>query len=238
MFSFYKKPISNLTPYRDISIDDLFLIIKNDYFKKETGKARSLYKINKNQYRQFKATAFNYVTFAGSFSKRDSKSLKTLSGLMCLDVDHTHLLTALKKHLINDEFLKPVLIFTSPSGDGLKVVIHNPNPDTDYKKSYELVRSYFFTMYGRKLDSTSDIARACFICHDPDVWVRNYLIPHEQYINGLHIEEGNIICAEGYPATWDITSPYLEERTKNVLKMILINPDIFYAIKKLDLKIL
>ncbi len=64
------------------------------------------------------------IVFAGLFNKRNSNGLKTHSGLMCFDFDNYPSKEELEKQR---EILKQnkhvVLLFTSPSGNGLKAVV-------------------------------------------------------------------------------------------------------------------
>jgi hypothetical protein len=173
MFSYFKKPITNKTPYKDILLQDLFKAITGNYFRKTTEKARELKSINEDLYKRYKISNFDYVTFAGTFSERKIDGIKTLSGLMCLDVDHEYFPDVLKRYLIQERFLNPQLIFRSPGGDGLKIIISNPQPELKYSDSYSKVNEYFWKKYARRIDNTSDVSRACFVCYDPDAWIKD-----------------------------------------------------------------
>jgi len=66
--------------------------------------------------------------------------------------------------------------FTSPSGDGLKLLFRLSQPCSDYamfSAFYKLFASRFAETEGLvgALDSvTSDVTRACFLSHDPHAW--------------------------------------------------------------------
>ena len=115
------------------------------------------------------------MTFAGTFTKREKDNLKNLSGYMCLDLDHITNLKAKKKKFIADPLLKVQMMFVSPGGDGLKVIIQNPHNTGNYSSDYKQVEKYIFERYGLKIDKTSDVARACFLCYDQGVWIADYL---------------------------------------------------------------
>jgi len=225
MFSYYKSPIKNKIPYKAIGLSDIYNAITSNVYKEKTKKGRELLKSEgKEAYRAFKAQAFDYVTFSGTFTQRHTKHLISHSGLICLDIDHQHNLSALKRNIIKEPFLETQLIFTSPSNDGLKVVVNNPFPEEAFSTSFNKVKQYFEKRYGRAVDSTPDVARACFVCYDPDAWMKGGIIPREEYLNGLSLGYNPItkspeLMHEGYPAIWDETAPYLENKTKQLLRI-------------------
>ena len=45
------------------------------------------------------------------------------SGLMCLDFDHIENMEEVKQQILNHEYFDTELLFTSPSGNGLKWII-------------------------------------------------------------------------------------------------------------------
>lgn len=114
------------------------------------------------------------IIFAGEFTERNRKGLKKHSGLMVLDFDKYPDMDSLKKH---QEILKQnkhlVLLFISPSGDGLKAVVRVPdtlNEETHprYFKAFQRVFKYdYFDI------SNSNVDRVCFESFDPNIYV-NY----------------------------------------------------------------
>ena len=57
------------------------------------------------------------------FSKRNDDSLIEHSSLLTIDFDHLENLEELKQQLLNDEYFETEMLFTSPSGEGLKWII-------------------------------------------------------------------------------------------------------------------
>ena len=167
-FSFFVAPITNNLPSNIISLKECYNLIKSRY-QKETNYLRSL---SQADYKKEKGRILDYVTFAGRFGKRKTASLTELSGYMCLDFDHLNNLAAKKRKLIDDPFLIVQLVFVSPSGDGLKVIVDNPYNSGEYSTDYKKVERYIWRRYGLQIDKTSDVVRACFLCNDPDVWIR------------------------------------------------------------------
>jgi len=168
-FSFFKAPITNIDPAGNVTLKDVYRFLKND-FVRETHQLRSITDPTKS--RAFKAANFNYVTFSGSFSKRNDKHLIAHSGLLCLDFDHLSNIADIKQLLLKDSYFETELLFTSPSGDGLKWVISidiNRAPHRDY---FMAVSNYLEKIYSLKPDpSGKDISRACFLPHDPEVYL-------------------------------------------------------------------
>lgn len=152
-FSFFKAPITNLSPYKHITLVDAYNYITGRFAKKRTEVLRSLRSrrtsSGDNFYAQktartYKATYFDYCTFSGTFFNRNDKALIKHSGLLCLDFDHIGTpcavstnsekssknekndngkLEEIRSHLLQDKYFKTQLLFRSPSGDGLKWVI-------------------------------------------------------------------------------------------------------------------
>ena len=95
--------------------------MKGSKFQSITQKLRAI--SDKTEARKFKAFQFDYVTFSGVFTSRGDKNLKAHSGLMVIDFDHLQEPDKLKERLLNDQYFETELLFTSPSGDGLKWIV-------------------------------------------------------------------------------------------------------------------
>ena len=174
-FSFFKAPITNTKPYKSITVRDAYNYIVGHYAKDQTATLRSL--SDKKRARIYKAANFAYATFCGEFESRSNDALKTPSGLICIDFDHIKQLEELFSDLLNDEYFTTVLLFRSPSGDGLKWVIEIPPTDQIHSEFFKAIENYILRTYNVKVDgSGKDISRACFLPHDPDAFINeNYL---------------------------------------------------------------
>lgn len=170
-FSFFRPPITNNFPSQEITLPQLARIISGTKYKAVTDSIRVL-KMQQleSAAKKIKSKKLPYVTFAGVFTARKNDAVVTLSGLMCFDFDHINNPERLKQRLTRDDNV--VMMFTSPSGDGLKVIYIDPLEEDDYKSQYEVLKEYFKKEYRIDADKTSDISRACFICHDPEVWCK------------------------------------------------------------------
>lgn len=113
------------------------------------------------------------ILFAGEFSERNSKSLVKHSGLMVLDFDKYESDEVMLNHL---ELLKQnphfLLLFISPSGNGIKGVVKIP-PAT--KETHPKI----FKAFQKEFDfdyfdiSNCNVDRVCFESYDPNIFI-NY----------------------------------------------------------------
>ena len=106
------------------------------------------------------------ICFSGIFSKREDKGLIRHSGLIAIDFDHVNeRLSELKNRLINDRYT--FLLFVSPSGDGLKLVVKIPADIKTHAFSASALTDYYKE---EKLDEFKDVSRVCFESYDPDLY--------------------------------------------------------------------
>lgn len=171
-FSIYKAPISNTQPAGQITLRQAWKAIRGHRYLELTQRLRGLKEANESEYKRLKRLLLDYVSFAGIFSHHCDNAIIALSGYMCLDFDHLDNLPAKRRKLITDPVYRPVLLFTSPGGDGLKNVVLNLHPHEPYHVAYKKTMDHFFRRYGLAADtSCSNISRACFLCHDPTAFL-------------------------------------------------------------------
>lgn len=185
-FSFYNNPISNKYPLKTLTLLEVYKLIKGGDYLEITNQLRGFTKSKERN--KYKCEQLPYVTFCGEFSQREDSKLISPSNLFCIDLDHLgDNLNEVKIRLINDTKLNPLLIFTSPSGDGLKVVIGvnyselaSASKERVTVKIWQSVNQYFFQKYsdlitpndkGNIIDTAcKDLSRACFLCHDAEAY--------------------------------------------------------------------
>lgn len=179
-FTFFRAPISNTKPYKDVTVLDVYKVIKGGYYEKRTEEFRAIE--DKIIARIFKAKNFDYVCFAGSFSKRGDKFLKQHSNLMVLDFDDLTKVEEVKLALLADPFFDTELLFISPSGNGLKWVIAIDTDESSHEEWFKATSDYLLKTYGLIADkSGKDVSRACFMPFDPDIYINpQYLGPEYQ----------------------------------------------------------
>jgi len=168
--SFFRKPITNTYPYRNISLEQVYKLIKSDRYKEQTKILRDI--LLPKSARKYKAERFDYVTFSGTFAKRADKDLIQHSNLLCLDFDHLKNLKDLKQSLLTDDYFETQLLFTSPSGDGIKWIIEIDIQKETHQNWFQAISNYLKSTYQVIPDTSGkDISRACFLPHDADVFI-------------------------------------------------------------------
>ena len=112
------------------------------------------------------------------------------SNLVCFDFDHLPDVEATFQLLLKDKFFPTMLLFRSPSGDGLKWVISMERQFLSREKFFPLenqadyhplffksVSYYLLNQYNLTTDkSGKDIARACFLPYDPDAYINEKIL--------------------------------------------------------------
>ena len=185
-FSIFRRPITNKYPYQVVNLIDVFNYIISDYAKDRTREYRGI-KIDKYR-RQFKADKFDYCTFSGIFSIRADKAIIQHSGYICLDFDHLKDVEATFRQLKEDQYFDTLLLFRSPSGDGLKWVIsftdsyfrygNDGESLGEYQERFFIsLYNYIFNHYDVEVDKhCRNLSRACFLPHDPDAFLNPSLL--------------------------------------------------------------
>ena len=185
-FSIFRRPITNKHPYQVVNLIDVFNYIISDFAKDRTNELRT---IKDDRYRrQYKANKFDYCTFSGIFSVRTDKAIIQHSGLICLDFDHLKDVEAIFEALKEDTYFETLLLFRSPSGNGLKWVIsfHDSyfryGKDGESYSDYQVrffagLYNYIFNHYDVEVDrSCRNLSRACFLPHDPAAYLNPSLL--------------------------------------------------------------
>ncbi|HEX8378864.1 MAG TPA: BT4734/BF3469 family protein [Pedobacter sp.] len=168
--SYFKAPVTNTFPSKSISLTDIYNTVKSDNFREATEALQRI--TDKKEARQFKATHFDYVTFSGVFSSRSDRYLLKHSGLLTIDFDHLEEPQRLKGKLLEDEYFDTQLLFQSPSGDGLKWIIPIDLTRTTHSNYFKAIAAYIQHTYNMEVDeSGKDISRACFLPHDPTIYI-------------------------------------------------------------------
>jgi hypothetical protein len=140
----------------------------NETLKQNTCLYQQWLKDNPNATKQEKSQKkvfyFPAVTFGGTFTGTGTaKDINVMSGLSVLDFDHIKNLPEVRKNLENDSHT--FLLFVSPSGDGLKVVVkHDLIDPLKWQYLYFELEAYYLNTFGLETDkSGKDISRMCFL---------------------------------------------------------------------------
>lgn len=178
-FSFYKGPIQNVSPSKIMGLKDTMDLIKSDTYKADIERLRTA--TNKSTKKALK-NSLPYVTFAGTFKKRDTLALIKHSGILCIDLDPYKKVKGVEVisnprlleeyDLVFDEICQlnfVCFVFRSPSGNGYKVGI-KINP-IDHDATFDLLKEYFNNELSLIIDKgVRDVARACFLSYDPELY--------------------------------------------------------------------
>jgi hypothetical protein len=110
------------------------------------------------------------ICFSGEFLQRNDNSLTKHSGFICLDfdgyIDEYDMLQARNKY-IADKY--SFCVFTSPSGDGLKVIVKIPKDEKNHKNYFASLQKYYNCP---EFDVTSkNLSRVCYESYDPEIYV-------------------------------------------------------------------
>ena len=168
--SFFQAPVRNVFPSETLRLQQVFALITSDKYKKITEDLRAINDVK--QARKLKANRFDYVTFSGVFDKRNDSSLLQHSNLLTIDFDHLENLQELKTQLLNDEYFETEMLFTSPSGDGLKWIIRIDIEEVSHSEYFIAVANYIKQTYNIEVDqSGKDVSRACFLPYDPTAFL-------------------------------------------------------------------
>lgn len=109
-----------------------------------------------------------YVTWSGTFDKRGNDHLKQHSGLLCLDIDKCgKLFGKMRGIVVGDKYT--YACFTSPGGDGLKVLVKIGGP---HDACFDALKAYYKEQLGITIDASGrDVSRACFVSYDPALYM-------------------------------------------------------------------
>lgn len=110
------------------------------------------------------------ICFSGEFSRRSDDAMEKHSGLICLDFDNFKSKAEMKKvrdELCEDEFV--FVLFTSPSGDGLKVLVKVPSVKEWHREHFYALSDYY--VYPNFDKSCVNESRVCYISWDPDIYI-------------------------------------------------------------------
>lgn len=166
IFSLYEGGgISNVYPSKNISVEIFRDLIASDTYRFAIERIRSSPKEEQTRLKR----DLDYATPGGVFTQRAKENLIASSGYASIDVDKLkdsleleQVRTILKK----DPYIR--LMFVSPSGMGLKIIITIPFDSKNYEKYTMAYYNYLLKTYHIQGDTvTRDISRACFVSYDP-----------------------------------------------------------------------
>lgn len=165
--TYFESLYSNAPQYH--TINDALNDIKEGRYKVIIQKIRnSESKDEKNKLKK-KLPVF---LLNGLFHKRNSKGFLKFSDYMCLDFDDfesTEDVMKAKEQLVTDPHV--YACFVSPKGLGLKVLVRiKRKSKLEHLQFFEGAKAHFSKINGFD-DACKDIARACFMSYDPELYI-------------------------------------------------------------------
>ena len=135
----------------------------------QTGKSSTLVSNVRNGDKE-KKKELPVVCFSGEFSSRADDALFEHSGFIVLDFDHVDV-DSTKAALGMDDFIHSC--WTSPSGNGIKALVHITNPER-HRDHFRALVKYFEKQHGLEVDESGvNESRACYESHDPDIIIKD-----------------------------------------------------------------
>lgn len=177
-FQFYRAPIMTVQSRTTMTIKEVYQYITSMEPMERTHKLRAIE--DEKEAKKFKAMNFDFALFSGTFGRRNAESLIEHSGLICLDFDHVgnaRQRWALRERLLQDPMLKTELLFTSPSGDGLKQVVEIDLTMGNHLAWFKVLKNYIKANHQYEIDKAcSDVCRSCFLPHDASCYVNPIIL--------------------------------------------------------------
>lgn len=178
--SFFRKPITNKWPMQEsVSLFQAYYYVRSREAMAATEELRKI--ADHEEARQYKGANFDYVTPSGVFTYCSDSSLVKHSEVLCMDLDYLgDRVEELFQKLVDEKTFKTLLLFRSPSGQGLKWFVHIDLARCDHKTWFAAVRRYLMTTYNlndKQVDPLcSNPSRACFLGYDPQAYLMTELI--------------------------------------------------------------
>ena len=168
--SLFSKPASTVKPVAKVSLVDLYRLITSDKYKAVTEELREF--SNPNLKREYKGKFFDFFTGSGVFPYRADDAMKYHSGYIVMDLDDLgEDLKEVMAKLITDNNLPVLLMFVSPSGNGLKVIYGIDLSEGGHRKWFKAIRNYLRETYSLEADPSGiNVSRTCFLAYDPEAF--------------------------------------------------------------------
>lgn len=154
-------------PAAEVSIETALEYIKNNY--DNVGYICDLLRSEKDKAKRTEIKKqLPAVTWSGKFSKRKKEDIETYSSIICMDIDDIAKkdLQRLKKEIGLDAYA----VFTSPSGNGLKVLYETESKPDTHEQYFRAIATHMVNNFGVIIDeSGKDVCRLCFLSFDPEI---------------------------------------------------------------------
>jgi hypothetical protein len=170
--SYFNPPVTNTKPVEKVSYVDVYQLVTSGTLVEITNEIRSL--CNPDLVKDLKATKLPHITPSGIFYTRCDDGLKYHNETICIDIDeieNEEQLQEIKRILIEDPCFYTLMLFRSPSGNGLKWLVPIDLTQCGHRKWFEAIRNYLHKNYGIVADEKCvNTSRSCFLCHDAEAY--------------------------------------------------------------------
>ena len=170
--SYFNPPVTNTKPVEKVCYVDVYQLVTSGTLVEITNEIRSL--CNPDLVKDLKATRLPHITPSGIFYTRCDDGLKYHNETICIDIDDMESeeqLQETKRILINDPCFYTLMLFRSPSGNGLKWFTPIDLSQCGHRKWFEAIRNYLYQTYGIVADEKCvNTSRSCFLCHDAEAY--------------------------------------------------------------------
>jgi len=170
--SLFAAPITHhLVPQQSVSIRDIAALLTSDAIREATAKIRAT--DDPDLRRKLKVDVLPGITPAAILAKRRGDSLLCTSGVISMDLDGVSNAEALKAQLAADTSMPPLLIYTSVSGQGLKVLYRIVlTAEWTFLRWFNFYSQYLSQTYGITPDrACKDLTRLAFLSYDDKPFV-------------------------------------------------------------------
>ena len=144
------------------------------------------------------------ILWTGKFTTRKNEGIEKFSGYLCADIDKVpDLIGELHDTARHDPHV--VAAFVSPTGTGMKIVFRVPvaSDTKQHQQNFNAVRAHVTKKYNAKVDEAAkDVARLCFVSHDPAAFYNTAAAPLEVNGHGVAPKLPKVLpAASGAPST-------------------------------------
>jgi hypothetical protein len=212
-------------PKKDISLNEYYDLVRGGHVREKIELIhKHVAEDNRPEVDKIKKSLPS-VTLAGEFKGgRKAEYFVRLTGMLVLDIDHLQPdeMARLRRCFTTDPHV--LMVNTSPSGQGLKVIIAYATPDGTLPATWDECRPFYYQVfltvqkhysetYGCEVDASGkDITRLTFLSYDP-----------EAYLN-LEAEPMQVAFSESTPSLGSAPSSESSEKAPRKAPKIP-NPD-------------
>lgn len=172
-FSVFDKGVTTTEPKGVMDPYAVYTYIRDGISRYQTERLRGI--LDAAELKKYKQSEFETAVFSGVYSHKCDAGLVKPSGYVCIDIDHVPVQQT-KDVLMGLEQFETVLMFTSPSGHGVKWVLNNRTlfSHVDF---YSAVSNFLRDTCKIEVDMTArPLSHGCLLPWDPEVYLNpNYM---------------------------------------------------------------